>query len=302
MTCALPKPVFRLLRNVRKNWEKRDAAWAFDELARLKRGAVKSGDEKLAKHLWVYETILQIQSHYIEFFLKAKKREFYTAWCALEKAEIQMLFLRRHCEIGEAFGLAIMQKLIPQFQDLFPYAVFMSPEFVIREESCSICGGRITAVRKCLHHVGEIYAGEMCCQVVKDAELLAVSMVQNPVQKYSVPFSTNEEGKTVDHHDYGLVDYVVSALLTPFVDWDYVKTTIRHPHSRFPGITPEDKCPCDSGLPYKECCLPHPKGVLRPHYQFQFSVNPPPSHPRFEYTEDRPVRSVSGNPIPGEDL
>lgn len=297
MTELLPKPVFRLLRNVRRNWRKRKTDWAFDGIRKAKQKAVAADAEPAAKRFWVYEAILRLQDRYIDFYRKARERNFYRAWCSLEEAEITLLNLRAHCEIGDEFALALMQKLIPQFQDIFPYAAFFSPELVIRKRKCSICGKRVTALRGCRHTKGEIYGGEICCHVIEAADFLAISIVTNPVQKYSVPFAIHEGTESQDNYDYGLVDYVISGLLTPFADWDHSRTSIRHPHSRFLKVSPQDECPCESGMPYEQCCLHNPDGVLRPHFKIRFHEEPPASLPRFEYASDRVIRGERRQPV-----
>jgi hypothetical protein len=225
-----------------------------------------------------------VQRFFIEAFRRLKRGEFYDGWCALERAEIELSFLLPHMSEGNReFHLELMARLIPRLQSLFPYKIFASPEILELAKVCSICQKQISIRRPCGHRVGEIYGGEMCIRIVTDLKFLGVAMVKSPVQKYSVVFLPGNDGNSRDHYDYSLVKFLADRLESPFHDWDVQWTRIRHPHSRFAHIGRNDDCPCESGKKYKKCCLPE-SGVLRPHAQLTFSVQPPINLPSFEYS------------------
>ena len=112
-------------------------------------------------------------------------------------------------------------------------------------------------------------------RIVTKLEVMGISIVDKPVQKYSVLFLSDEKtGKQRDHYNYALVQYAISALREPFDGWDVERTSRRQPHSRYAAIGRNDPCPCESGKKYKKCCL-RETGVLRPHYEFTFEIQPP---------------------------
>ena len=103
----------------------------------------------------------------------------------------------------------------------------------------------------------------------------ALTLVKNPVQKYSVVFMNDDAtGKQRDYYDYGLVQYAIGALRNPFDEWDAEWTKRRESHAYFSHVGRNEACPCESGKKYKKCCLQH-EGVLRPHVVFRFAVLPP---------------------------
>jgi hypothetical protein len=115
----------------------------------------------------------------------------------------------------------------------------------------------------------------MCYQIWGGIEYVLFAVVKSPVQKFSVIFlSDPETGENVDHYDYKLLEYLIACLQSPFHSWSINWTTMRHPHSNYMHLTPDDTCPCESGEKYSNCCLSEP-GVLRPHCQFDLSVPPP---------------------------
>ena len=121
----------------------------------------------------------------------------------------------------------------------------------------------------CGHTVGEIYGGNQCCRVVKDAEFVGVGMVENPVQKYSVAFVTGNDGERKDQFDYKAVRFAINNIDDPKDVWSFRTTTRLEPHSSFGHIGRNELCPCGSKKKYKKCCLNRP-GVIMPHLEFDF--------------------------------
>ncbi|MBN2361662.1 MAG: SEC-C domain-containing protein, partial [Deltaproteobacteria bacterium] len=134
-------------------------------------------------------------------------------------------------------------------------------------------------------HAGDVLSIKNCLHSGNSVNAYGISIVEKPVQKYSVVFTINKEnGKSIDHYDYSLVRFVVQRLDSPYLGWSYEWTTTRHPHSRYSHIGRNDPCPCESGKKYKKCCL-HEEGVLRPHFQVTFDVTPPSGMSMFEYCD-----------------
>jgi hypothetical protein len=257
------------------------------QLVDCKREAVSNCDQSLAKEIWCYETILHAQDLYLKAFQEMKEAAYYKAWCTLEQSEIELHCLERHFNYrqgNDQYQLQFISKQIGLFQSLFPYRLFISPSMLHLEKHCSICGAVRGLRNTCGHVHGGIYDGEMCSNVITKVELLEISVVTRPVQKYSVLFTSDPKtGKQCDHYNYSMVEYVIGALHSPFDEWDITWTKIRHPHSRYSHIGRNDQCPCGSGRKYKHCCL-RESGVLGSHAEVHFSVPPPKDYPAFMYT------------------
>ena len=249
-------------------------------LAMAKAESVGCGDQNRAKAIWCLETAVRIQDLYLQAFSEMKDQRFYEAWCDLERAEIALGFLERHDRAcWPEFRLDFIQKHIERWQSIFPYKLFCSPERITLKKTCSICGKTVSPRRPCGHIKGEIYDGEQCVLHIEEAELIGMSYVEKPFQKYSVLFLGDPKtGKPYDHYDYGIVQYALSALQDPFDGWDVVHTKRILPHSRFSYVGRNDRCPCGSGRKYKKCCGPG-EGVLCHHEEFHFEVPPPPGIP-----------------------
>lgn len=273
------------LSGARDNWRARQSGPIQDELRRLKQEAVRRGEQTTAKRIWCLEQALKAQDEFTDAFKQMKAGAYYDGWCALERAELALHFLSPHLvEEDREYGLDFINRHIIQYQSLFPYRHFLSPEILELEKVCTICNKPVAIRCSCGHRVGEIYDGEMCGRIVTKCEFLGVAVVTEPLQKYSVPFACDSNtGEKKDFYDYSLVRYVVERLVSPFHDWTISRETRRQPHSWFAYTGRNDKCPCESGRKYKKCCLRH-EGVLRPHFEFTFSVPPPPDLMRVEYS------------------
>ena len=232
--------------------------------------AVREGNEELAKRIWCLEQALFAQRFYIKAFEELKEGEFYKAWCTLERVENSLAFLGRHQDVqSSAYHLYFIKESVSRWQKLFPYKIFLSPEFIEKKVICSICGAQVMPRHPCGHTVGEIYGGNQCCRVVKDAEFVGVGMVENPVQKYSVAFVTGNDGERKDQFDYKAVRFAINNIDDPKDVWSFRTTTRLEPHSSFGHIGRNELCPCGSKKKYKKCCLNRP-GVIMPHLEFDF--------------------------------
>lgn len=264
-----------------------DSQTARDVLAQLKANAINTGNQELAKEIWCYEEILNIQNNYLQAFEQIKDGDYYAGWCTLERVEISVNSLERHFDIAignDRYKVSFIKTHTERFQSLYPYKYFLSPGMLHLEKRCSICDAVVSLRNHCGHVPGEIYDGEICGRKITRAEMIESSIVTKPVQKYSVLFLTDQKGITQgDGYDYSLVNYVIRGLREPFHGWEVNRTTRRHPHNKFKSIKRNDPCPCESGKKYKACCL-REDGVLRPHTEIIFEVPPPKDLPQIEYS------------------
>ena len=259
----------------------------WEGLKQQKTLAVESDDQAAAKACWCLEQIGTAQERFVLGFAAAKQDDFHTFWCNLERVEAALHFLEPHYPTWlPEFGLRHLSVHVAGFQELFPYRLFLSPGMIVKRFICSICGQPMKLRGGCGHVVGEIYNGEMCCRVLKDVELLEVSIVENPVQKYSVLFGPDIA------YDYGPVRYVVRGLRSPWHEWRCELSDIVEAPERFPGTSPDSDCPCESGQRYDDCCKRKPR--IRRRYEVLFAEDPPP-----ELTKSTASWSfiVKGNPV-----
>ncbi|WP_143525578.1 SEC-C domain-containing protein [Rhizobium hainanense] len=223
-----------------------------------------------ANNLWFCQTFSSILTGYLQAFTDIREKRHYRAWCGLERVEIDIENLIRNPFVPDLLPVARkVQTLVTAWQAAFPYHVFFSPEIIVKAEICSICGLDFTPWSDCGHRKGKVYEGKLCFGIVQDMEPKGVSLVSDPVQKFSVPFISDEFGNKIDQYDYAAVDFISDRLVSPMDGWKVEWSTTRHPHHFFTESAEDGPCPCGNGRTYSLCCLPTP-GVEKPHMQVQF--------------------------------
>ncbi len=240
----------------------------------IKKDAVQKGDQELASAVWCLEQIIVAQWHFITAYEQARSLHFYGSWCSLEQAEIALHSLSRHYSSPAGrFGVPTMLSCIPKLQALYPYRIFMSPGYIIHEAICSICRQKLQVRGGCGHRRHELYDGEACGRIITKPEMLEISFVEKPVQKYSVAFAQGGPG-----FNYALVDYAVKGMGSPWADWSYeiqerYRPTALAADERFRSRKRNDRCPCGSHKKFKKCCLSEMRESYQ-HHQFGFPNDP----------------------------
>lgn len=240
-----------------------------EKLLEAKKEAVVKGNEELANNCWREAEALKLNVLYIEAFAKLKGNKYRDAWNDLERCEIDSSCIEENSseEYFASSRARFIKDKVEKMQSLYPYCVFASPGFTVGYYTCSICAHKIRPRSRCGHIKGKIYNGELCVHEAHDLEFREISLVTNPVQKYSVVH--NDETL-----DFSLIDYLCDLLDNAFEEWDINWTKRSFPIDRFSNVEPSANCPCKSNKPFKECCI-NKDEVIIPHVDFVFSKNIP---------------------------
>jgi SEC-C motif len=239
------------------------------ELQWIKENYVKENNQEQAKQIWIFQTIVEIHKLYRNAFNLLKNKGYYEGWCQLERAEIEIKNLKEHFLFDKKkFGIWHIEKSVKNLQVIFPYRLFASSEILEKKKKCSVCDKEITIRNPCGHIVGEIYNGEMCHRIVTESELLGMALVENPGNKFSVMFQTDQKtGEQIDQYSYDAVDYLFERLESPYEYWDLEISQRIVKKEDFGKVGRNDPCACGSGKKLKKCCLGN-IGNKNPHYEF----------------------------------
>ncbi|MBO7111922.1 MAG: SEC-C domain-containing protein [Bacteroidaceae bacterium] len=238
----------------------------------LRKGYQKQHDEENANVAWATQEIVCLHRDYRKTFFMLKNKQYYEAWCMLEKIEIGIANLLRNFS-GVKNAVEYISIIVRQLQSLYPYKVFLSTELLIKERRCGICGKKRSIRHHCGHFIGHVYNGELCCDYVEKCALEGISLVFNPEHKYAVTFARNGEDDHEDHYNYKLLEGLMDFWEGPYYPWYY---TTRHIHispDEYPGLRGDDFCPCGSGKKYGDCCKDDPEGVKHVVYEFRSGIN-----------------------------
>lgn len=240
-----------------------------ERLVAGKERAQEIKDEQAANNIWRASESLDVNILFIKAFDNLKNGNYREAWNLLERCEVNCSFIERNSDeefLSESRVLFI-KKTVENFQSLYPYCVFASPGFTVGYYTCSICGHKIRPRSRCEHKKGMLYNGELCLHEGHDLDFREISIVSKPVQKYSVI----HDDSTLD---FSVLEHLISFLDHAFEEWRYEKKTMSFPRERFSSVRDSDKCPCKSGLEFKECCL-EKEEIDIPHIDFLFSKEIP---------------------------
>ena len=121
----------------------------------------------------------------------------------------------------------------------------------------------------------------MCFHIVEEVEFLSLSVVEQPVQRYSVAFLANEDGTQRDHYNYGNVKFVVDRVASPYHEWTQERMTRLVNAVEVSHLPAQHPCPCLSGKIFAECCSTKTQFEV-PHLQLTFAVPPPRDLPSLQ--------------------
>jgi hypothetical protein len=219
-----------------------------DHLKTLKAIEISQNNQSEAKEIWCIEQVFKVIQGYLSSLRNLQEMKHFDAWLSFDRADIELSFLRKHLDFQDnKYHLQFYDRMIYQYQKLFPYQYFMSREMIVKRASCSICGATISLRRPCGHRVGEIYNGEQYGRIIQDAEFLATAIVTNPFDKYTVLFPQGME------YNYSMLDNLMSQISSPYDDWDL--DILKERKQEFIGVGRNKPCPCNSGKKYKLCCI-----------------------------------------------
>jgi hypothetical protein len=218
----------------------------------------------IANEMWFVRQVAKCRLSYLIALDEMRRGAYFDAWCGFERLELDLRdILKNPVYNVEFFAVPQLTRTVERWQSIFPYRLFASPEMVIKAEDCSICSSPVDPWSDCGHEVGKLYEGQVCHRVVREMELLSISIVQDPVQKMAVldPYSPN--------YDYLPLDFVLARLPHPFFEWRVDRTTASQPLSSLGLLADDEPCPCGSREVHGACCKGKQMIVL-PHLEFWF--------------------------------
>lgn len=249
------------------------------EISELLREAIAGNSESTANDLWFLRIVCTTRREFLQCLEDISSTAYYEAWKRFEQIEHGLESLTRNPFFDvERFGVTKLKTLVTAWQSLYPYQFFFSPEYVPKRKVCSICSRSVGPWSNCGHKPGIVYCGRECYRLVESVEFLSISLVRNPVQKYSVPFTKDENGNLVDQYNYSSLAFVRQRIKFPYHGFSAEWTEALHPHEMFSALSDDAPCPCESRRSYRACCRDKP-GILRPHLQILFDHPPPEDLP-----------------------
>ena len=233
-----------------------DLSRHLDDLAKWKERAVKTqGDEFQAKTIWCLEGLVAVHTHFAPAHNSMRSGDVVDAFDRIEGILTATHEIRRHLYDADGrFGLDLIHNIALNWVKLLDPPYGISRGSIIRRAYCSICQTKVGVRWPCGHIKGEIYGGQLCCQIVTKEELAEISMVQRPASL----LLTNHKEQMLYIADK--LSELAKKLPSPYTPWFLETVTDLKQHPAYRDVGRNAECPCGSGKKLKRCCTHgHPK-------------------------------------------
>lgn len=227
-----------------------DLSQHLGDLTAWKESAVKTqGDELQAKTIWCLQSLVALHNEFVSAHNSMCSRDVVDAFDRVERILTGTHCTSRHLyDTGGRFGLDLMHNIAQNWVTLLDPPYGISHGSVIKRAYCSICQTKVGVRWPCGHIKGEIYGGELCAQIIKEAKVAEISMVDRPASLL-----------LINHKDLMLkgadkFTELVKKLPSAYTPWFPESVTDLKQHPRYRDVGRNAQCPCGSGNKFKRCC------------------------------------------------
>lgn len=165
------------------------------QLNEVKQLFISQQHESVSNTLFTYELYFESVLFQINMILELKNDKPSKAWEYLVKSQASAEAALRIGFRNEEILIKHSQKLFMDEKTYFPPQQFVSAGFTTHSSICSICQDDYEL---CHHMRGMAYMGEMCSEVIKQVELVEVSLVERPADKMCRATTVTIDGKVYD--------------------------------------------------------------------------------------------------------
>lgn len=220
-----------------------------DKFETIRAYALTCHDSTLADSQRVFKEYFHLFCNLAKFRQCLLSKDFRQSWDVLQDTLNNALFVGRFTPVDRRLDVPGIIGLLEDYESLYPYTLFFSPEFVITESHCSICGKSMQSL-SCSHRRGQLYRGEVAIEIVDRIKTLqAVCLVKNPEDKKCViedidgkPLAFNMLEEFLEMGFPWLQRFSITKTIERRIDPNIVMTDRNSP------------CTCGSGVKFKKCC------------------------------------------------
>lgn len=219
-----------------------------EQFSDLMREAENSNNERLANAIFVVNEYKRLFCLIGEYYHLLDLREYEKSWDMLQNCFDTLRFVSRFCK--DLYDLPEIERNLKSYEELYPFKLFFSPEYIIAKSHCSLCGKSMQSL-SCPHRKGELYWGKRAVEVVDEIkELQAVSIVEHPDNKRLIVKDADD--KRPPEEKFKLLDYFLDLGVSKTAIYDKKVYSVRN--EIYKGVGRNEMCPCGSGKKYKNCC------------------------------------------------
>lgn len=214
--------------------------------------AIQRNDEKLANAQFIFKDYFKLFCNLLRYFDMLEKRQYKDSWGKLQDCLDAIKYIGHFTEIDDRLELNNLYDLLVQYEELYPYKIFASSEYVISKSHCSICGKSIQSL-DCPHIKGELYWGEPAIECIDQIDYFqAVCIVSHPEDKRCV-IELSDDTRSEKEKFLMLDQYL--ELKQPYLQKVTIKE-IKEQRIReeIEIVGRKQPCPCGSGKRFKHSC------------------------------------------------
>lgn len=218
----------------------------------IKEIAIQNSDEILANSQFVFKCYFKLFCHLIRYFEMLENRQYKDSWNKLQDCFDSIKYIGHFTQVEHRLELGELYDLLIQYEELYPYNIFASSEYVISKSHCSICGKSMQSL-DCPHIKGELYWGEPAIECIDKIDVVqAVCIVSHPEDKRCILEIADDTRSEKERF----------LMLDQYLDLNqsYLqKVTIKGVKEQriredIEVVGRKQPCPCGSGKKFKHCC------------------------------------------------
>lgn len=219
---------------------------------KVKEKAIINKDEMMANASFIAKVYFRLFCDLASYFQMLQDNKLEDSWIKLQDCFDDIYGIGRFVEFDKRLEISSLNKLLKEYEKLYPYRVFASSEYIIEESECSICGKPMNSF-ECSHIKGELYWGEIAYErVSKIKEVNAVAIVTNPVDKRCV-MQIADDNRSEDERFLLLREFLKQKIYN-FQHFTIVDNKVLKRDNSIKKQPANQLCSCGSGKKFKNCC------------------------------------------------
>lgn len=223
-----------------------------DYFEKIRTLAINQNDEELANAQLVYKYYFLVFCCLAKYFESIFSKEYRKSWDYLQDCIDQIKFVGRFVETNKRRELPQIYDLLNSYEQLYPYKLFFSSEYIIGKSHCSICGKSMQAL-DCIHRKGMVYWGEVATEIVDEiSKFQAVSIVKNPEDKRCVAEPSDDNRSEIEK--FAKLDEFMKLQRSPLQTFSITSKIEYRINTKIKRVGRNELCSCGSGLKFKKCC------------------------------------------------
>lgn len=244
----------------------------------IKELAIARNDEKLANAQVVYKNYFLLFCHLSSYFRLLKEHRYKSSWSILQDCFDDIKFVGKFLDVNARKELPDIYELLENYEDLYPYKVFISSEYIISKSHCSICGKSMQSLA-CPHIKGNLYYGDIAVEIIDEIqEFQAACLVSHPENKRCIIELADDDRS--ENEQFAKLDQYI-ALGQSFLQKFTIKTVIENRERKdIIKVGRNQPCSCGSGIKFKKCCgnnlfYKHERNIVTQKEKIHFEYNTP---------------------------